>query len=127
MISYAGVPISNPDGSIFGTICFIDSKENTHKTLSLRLLTLFKKMIESSLRSVLSKNTIEYQDRLIRDLSMLYPICSYCKKVKGKDGKWVSVEHYIGTISGSAPSHGLCPECMEREMGNLQEHPPGKK
>jgi GAF domain-containing protein len=116
MISYAGVPISNPDGSVFGTICFIDSKENAHNERALKLLTLFKKMIESSLRSVFTKKEIESREGLLRDLSKLYPICSFCKKVRDKSGNWVSLEKYISDTSGGSPTHGLCPECLAREM-----------
>ncbi len=120
MISYAGVPIINPDGGVFGTICFIDSKENAHSELSLKLLMLFKKMIESSLRAVAAAGEVESRDRLLRDLSALYPICSRCKKVRNPDGKWVAVESYIRDISGGSPSHGLCPECLAREVEGIE-------
>jgi GAF domain-containing protein len=122
MISYAGVPISNPDGTVFGTICFIDNKENAHNERSLKLLGLFKKMIESSLKAVFTKREIESRERLLRDLSLLYPICSICRKIKNTKGQWVTVESYIREISGGSPTHGLCPDCLAREMGS---HPAG--
>ncbi len=120
MISYAGEPIANPDGSMFGTICFIDSKENAHNETSLELIMVFKRMIELSLRTVYAKRELDKRERLIEDLSRLYPICSFCKKVKNEKGEWISVESYIGRISGTKPSHGVCPECMERELKSLR-------
>lgn len=127
MISYAGVPIANPDGSVFGTICFIDSKENAHDETALKMMNLFKRMIELSLHSVFSEMEIRSRDRLIHDLSALYPICSFCKKVRNEKGQWVEVEKYIRKISGTTPSHGVCPDCLEREMKSLRENHPDKK
>lgn len=73
-------------------------------------------MIELFLRIVLAKEEIDHRDRLLEDLSKIYPICSYCKKIREKTGKWVSVEKYVSDISGAEPSHGVCPECYEREI-----------
>ncbi|MEI7868728.1 MAG: hypothetical protein WCI11_12620 [Candidatus Methylumidiphilus sp.] len=30
MISYCGLPLTWPDGHIFGTLCILDEKENAH-------------------------------------------------------------------------------------------------
>ena len=38
MISYLGVPISWPDGEIFGTICVLDRQSNGYSDLYLKLL-----------------------------------------------------------------------------------------
>ncbi len=38
MISYLGVPISWPDGKIFGTICVLDRQSNGYSDLYLKLL-----------------------------------------------------------------------------------------
>ena len=73
-------------------------------------------MIELSLRIVLAKQEIIKRDRLLHDLSKIYPICSYCKKVREETGDWVSVEKYVDDISGAKASHGVCPECYEREI-----------
>jgi sigma-B regulation protein RsbU (phosphoserine phosphatase) len=59
---------------------------------------------------------IERHERLINQLSRIYPICSYCKKVRENSGEWVEVEKYVQDISGSLASHGICPDCYEREM-----------
>jgi c-di-GMP phosphodiesterase len=116
MISYLGMPIERPDGGQFGTVCFIDSKQNAHNDMHIRLVQQIKKMIELSLRIVLAKEKIDSRDRLLDDLSKIYPICSYCKKVREETGKWVSVEKYVRDISGAIPSHGVCPQCYEREI-----------
>ena len=119
IVSYLGMPISLPDGGQFGTVCFLDNKQNAHNDLHIRLVKQIKRMIELSLRIVLAKAEIDRRDRLIDDLSKIYPICSYCKKVREETGKWVSVEKYVNDISGAKPSHGICPQCYEREIKRL--------
>lgn len=115
MISYLGMPINLPDGGLFGTVCFIDNKQNAHNNLHIKLVEQIKKMIELSLRIILDQQEIDCRDRLLDDLSKIYPICSYCKKIRKETNSWVSVEEYINKISGAMPSHGICPECYKRE------------
>jgi c-di-GMP phosphodiesterase len=116
IISYLGLPIERPEGGLFGTVCFLDNKQNAHNDMHIRLVKQIKRMIELSLRIVLAKEEIDRRDRLIDDLSKIYPICSYCKKVREETGKWVPVEEYVLDISGAVASHGICPECYEREI-----------
>ena len=119
MISYAGLPIERPDGGPFGTVCFLDNKENAHNDLHIRLIHQVKRMIELSLRIVFDKDEIDRRDRLLDGLSKIYPICSYCKKVREETGQWVSVEKYVKDVSGAQASHGICPQCYEREISLL--------
>lgn len=119
MISYLGMPINRPDGGQFGTVCFIDNKQNAHNDLHIRLVEVIKRMIELSLRIILAQGEIDRRDRLLNDLSKIYPICSYCKKIREETGNWVSVEKYVSDISGAIPSHGICPECYKKEMERL--------
>lgn len=116
IVSYMGMPIELPNGGEFGTVCFLDNKENSHNEMHVRLIEQIKRMIELSLRIVLDKEEIDRRDRLLNDLSKIYPICSYCKKVREKTGDWVSVEKYVLDITGTVPSHGVCPQCFEREI-----------
>jgi len=119
IVSYVGMPIERPDGEQFGTVCFLDNKQNAHNDMHIRLVQQIKRMIELSLRIVLAKEEIDRRDRLLDELSKIYPICSYCKKVREETGTWVSVEKYVSDISGAKPSHGICPQCYERELNRL--------
>ncbi len=112
IVSYVGLPIHRPDGGDFGTVCFLDNKANPHNELHIQMLGIIQRMLELSLRVIADKELIHRQERLFNDLSRLYPICSYCKRVRGKTGSWVEVERYIGEVSGALPTHGICPECM---------------
>ncbi|MCB2226286.1 MAG: DUF3365 domain-containing protein [Desulfarculaceae bacterium] len=52
--------------------------------------------------------------REARVLSGLLPICSHCKKIRAKDGRWEHMETYITRNSEADFSHGLCPECLAK-------------
>ncbi|MCF8146108.1 MAG: GAF domain-containing protein [Deltaproteobacteria bacterium] len=119
MISYLGLPIERSDGKQFGTVCFLDNKQNAHNDTHIKLVKQIKRMIELSLRIILAKEEIDRRDRLLDDLSKIYPICSYCKKVQDKTGKWISVEEYVHDISGAMASHGICPQCYKREITKI--------
>lgn len=119
MISYLGVPVVRPDGGLFGTVCFIDDKENAHNDLYIRLINQVKRLLELSLRIIVDKGEIERRDRTLDGLSRIYPICCYCKKVReGTTDRWVAVEKYVMDVSGNLASHGICPECYARETGH---------
>jgi transcriptional regulator with GAF, ATPase, and Fis domain len=117
MVSYLGMPIGRPDGGQFGTVCFIDNKQNAHNALHVGMVKQIKRMIELSLRIVLAKEQIGRRDRLLDDLSKIYPICSYCKKVREESGEWIAVEKYVHDISGATASHGMCPVCSDELYG----------
>lgn len=120
IISYTGVPINRPDGEQFGTVCFLDHKEQPHNQLHIRLIDQVKKMIELSLHTVHARNEVGNRDQLLNNLSKIYPICSYCKKVREKSNNWVPVEKYVHDISGTKASHSICPDCYEIEMQKIE-------
>ena len=119
MVSYAGMPINLPGGGQFGTVCFLDNKSNAHNELHIRLIQQVKRMVELSLRVLWDKEELERRESLLRGLSRIYPICCYCKKVQDNEGRWKPVEVIVDGLSGSRASHGVCPECFEREKERL--------
>lgn len=52
----------------------------------------------------------------IRQLKELLPICMYCKRIRDDSDYWQQVESYIHTHTGSNFSHGICPDCFQKEM-----------
>lgn len=131
IVSYAGLPIHRPDGGDFGTVCFLDNKANPHNDLHIRMLEIIKRMLELSLRVIADKERILRQERLFNDLSRIYPICSYCKRVRDEKGNWVAVEDYIRDVTGTHASHGICPDCFAKtehqwsDPGSPPTPPPG--
>ncbi|GAB4246255.1 MAG: hypothetical protein Kow00129_06530 [Thermoleophilia bacterium] len=77
-----------------------------------RLEQAFQRMAEE-----VKAYTVELEDE-IRTLSGLLPTCMHCKKIRDENGDWVRMEEYISSRSGAKFSHGICPECLEREYGD---------
>ena len=52
--------------------------------------------------------------REIRRLNEMLPICSFCKRIRDKNGKWHSLESYLNREADIDFSHGICPECGKK-------------
>ncbi len=89
---------------------------------------------ELQARVAVGRRMVEMQDSLaakieelqqafdeIRTLRGIVPICAYCKKIRDDAGYWSQVEQYVSKHTEAKFSHGICPECFEREMKELQE------
>ena len=59
----------------------------------------------------------------VQRLQGLLPICSYCKKVRNESNYWEQVDSYLSTHSDLDFTHGICPQCEERMMRELDESP----
>ena len=70
------------------------------------------KRTEEQLRA----KTVELEAALKRigSLESILPICAWCKKIRDKDDRWQQMETYISEQTGSAFSHGMCPDCETR-------------
>src|SRR5258707_11528930 len=68
MVSYLGVPISWPDGEIFGTICVLDNKSNVYSELFLKLLLQWRDVLQADLRSIarLDRELLEREAKIRR-------------------------------------------------------------
>lgn len=69
-----------------------------------------------ALQQNLAQRVTELQNALImvKQLSGLLPMCSYCKKIRRDDNYWQQLETYLSEHSEAEFSHGVCPECFER-------------
>lgn len=75
-----------------------------------------------SLQHEVAERIRELQDALaqINQLQGLLPICSYCKKIRDDGNYWQQVEGYLSAHTGVKFSHGVCPECYERVLAQLE-------
>ena len=55
----------------------------------------------------------------VKKLEGVIPICGVCKKIRDDKESWQQLEQYISEHSDALFSHGLCPDCYEKEMSNL--------
>jgi phosphoserine phosphatase RsbU/P len=76
-----------------------------------------------SLQHEVAERVRELQDALaqIHQLQGLLPICSYCKKIRDDGNYWQQVEGYVSSHTGVRFSHGVCPECYEKVVAQLNE------
>ena len=56
-------------------------------------------------------------------LEALLPICAWCKKVRGEPGYWREVEEFIRDLVDVRFTHGVCPECFNKEMAEMENDP----
>ena len=59
----------------------------------------------------------------VSKLQGLLPICSYCKKVRNETNYWEQVDSYLASHSDLKLTHGICPQCLEKVMKELEESP----
>jgi len=52
----------------------------------------------------------------LRVLRGLLSICAYCKRIRNETGRWETLETYIERRSEAEFTHGLCPECGDKQL-----------
>ena len=52
-------------------------------------------------------------------LESLFPICSYCKKIRDKKGAWNQLESYFTRNAGTLFSHSICDDCLDKAYLDL--------
>jgi sigma-B regulation protein RsbU (phosphoserine phosphatase) len=72
-----------------------------------------------ALQQRLADRVRELEESLIRvkQLQGLLPICAWCKNVRNDGNYWQSVEVYIAEHADVRFTHGICPPCLAREVG----------
>ena len=55
----------------------------------------------------------------VKHLKELLPICAYCHKIRDDLDYWQRLESYIADHTAVKFSHGICPDCLEKEMAIL--------
>lgn len=116
---YAGFPLASPEGFALGTLCAIDRKPRKlapkQKTAMGSLARQVMALLE--LRRV-SARMADALDN-VKTLHGLLPICAWCKRIRDDKGYWSQVEAYLHQHTGADFTHGICPECLERQRHAL--------
>jgi two-component sensor histidine kinase len=72
MTSYLGFPLLWPDGSVFGTICCLDSRRRKYSETFKKLMRTFKEVIELDLHQILEMHDLQARntdkERIIREI-----------------------------------------------------------
>jgi len=69
MVSYCGLPITWPNGEIFGTICVLDKKENHYSERHRKLLEEFRNSIQSGLHIARDNHALKQAQAELRSLN----------------------------------------------------------
>lgn len=59
----------------------------------------------------------EAKERELASLRGLLRICMLCKKIRNTDGTWNQIEAYIASHSDMDFTHGVCPDCLNKQIG----------
>jgi ABC-type amino acid transport substrate-binding protein len=92
-------------------------REVARKTLSLRAEIKERMQAEEEKEKLI----VELQKALdeVKTLGRLLPICASCKKIRDDKGYWNQLESYIQEHTGTAFSHGICPDCAKKLYPDL--------
>ncbi len=52
----------------------------------------------------------------VKQLESILPICSYCQKIRDDEQYWQDIKEYVAAHGGAKFSHGICPDCYERQV-----------
>jgi hypothetical protein len=80
------------------------------------------RMIVLSSFALVIDRTANQTRKLTKQVSMLeglLPICSYCKKIRDQKDQWQVMEKYIMDRSEATFSHGICPDCLREQFGQV--------
>jgi GAF domain-containing protein len=112
---YAGFPLFNPEGFALGTLCAIDRKPRELSAGQMRAMLSLSRQVMGllELRRV-SERLAEALEK-VKTLHGLLPICAWCKRIRDDEGYWSQVEAYIHAQTGADFTHGICPECLEKQ------------
>jgi len=57
-------------------------------------------------------------------LEALLPICAWCKNVRKEAGYWRAVEEFIHDLVDVRFTHGICPDCLQKQLAEDALHHP---
>jgi len=72
-----------------------------------------------NLQASLHQKISELENALshVRQLQACLPMCAWCHKIRDDENLWSNVEDYLGEHTGTDVTHGICPECLEKNFG----------
>ncbi|MBM3995271.1 MAG: hypothetical protein FJ303_14130 [Planctomycetes bacterium] len=57
----------------------------------------------------------------IKTLRGLIPLCAWCRKIRNDQGLWQRIEDYLRAHTDARVSHGICPECLEKQLATIPD------
>jgi PAS domain S-box-containing protein len=111
----------NKDGDkSFVEINVYPVKDNTGETVE--LVHISKDITERvMMEKEIAEKVVQLEESLarVKQLEGIIPICMYCKKIRDDEKMWHQLEEYITRHSEATFSHGVCPECYKKQLGEI--------
>lgn len=57
----------------------------------------------------------------VQTLHGLLPICASCKQIRDDHGQWHQIENYVRQRTNAEFTHGICPNCLQRDYPDVYE------
>jgi signal transduction histidine kinase len=123
MISYMGVPVAWPNGTIFGTICVLDGKRNEYSELFRKLLFQCRDVLQTDLKSV--GETAELERKVLErtaELNRAQTELAHATRVTTLGELTASIAHEVNQPLGAISTNALaCLRFLDREKPDLGE------
>jgi GAF domain-containing protein len=112
---YAGFPLTTPEGFALGTLCAIDRKPRQISAEQKRAMQALARQVMALLELRRVSARMAEALKKVKTLHGLLPICAWCKRIRDDQGYWSQVEAYVHAHTGADFTHGICPECLEKQ------------
>jgi GAF domain-containing protein len=112
---YAGFPLSSPEGFALGTLCAIDRRPRRLSDPQKHAMQALSRQVMALLELRRVSNRMAEALEKVKTLHGLLPICAWCKRIRDDQGYWSQVEAYFRAHTGADFTHGICPECFEKQ------------
>jgi DNA-binding response OmpR family regulator len=66
-------------------------------------------------RLAVAARILKLQDE-VKVLEGLFPMCSYCKRIRDSTDHWLPMDQYITENTDASISHSICPHCYETKV-----------
>jgi hypothetical protein len=122
-------PVRRPDGGMIGAFeLYMDVTPYRREHRLVAFLSISVVFLTLAVGGVSLAAMVRYLTGVIRSrteelrvLEGMLPICSFCKKVRVEDDRWMQIERYVAERSDSDFTHSLCPECMEEHYPETED------
>jgi len=112
---YAGFPLASPEGYALGTLCAIDRRPRKLSAEQKTAMQALARQVMALLELRRVSNRMAAALEKLQTLHGLLPICAWCKRIRDDHGYWSQVEAYLHEHTGADFTHGICPECLEKQ------------
>jgi GAF domain-containing protein len=113
---YAGFPLINPDGYILGTLCVADRRPRRLTARQRKAMKVLARQVMAQLEAKRVSSHLAEALRHLKTLRGLLPICAWCKRIRDDHGYWTQVDAYIRAHTHADFTHGICPDCLAKEL-----------